>query len=293
MEQDLITYEDKVALDENPDIADINKVKDTDMNQIKNVINGINNGSQPLNNLVVNNIRSKNLLNVGSSFTVTSTQRQRDVTGVYLKAGVTYTLSCSDITSSNPYPYLFYFNVGQSTQFSIYLPNEDRSITFTPTDDVNSVRIYSSSAWNVSANYTTTYTNLMIEEGSTPTTYSSYKNFDCTGYVLWENFNPTTSFAGQSITLNDSIENYKYYEIIYIAYANNSLPQDTFLSTGKLVGERTKLFSVDHYSRRRLVSGVSGTNMTFGDGGTCTAYGTDTWSTMNALCVPYQVLGYK
>lgn len=64
MEQDLITYEDKVALDEQPSVADINKVKDTDMNQIKNVINGINNGSQPLNNLVVDNIRSKNLFNI-------------------------------------------------------------------------------------------------------------------------------------------------------------------------------------------------------------------------------------
>lgn len=120
-----------------------------------------------------------------------------------------------------------------------------------------------------------------------------WEQIDDNPKVLWENPNPITSFAGQSITLNDSIENYKYYEIIYIAYANNSLSQDTFLSTGKLVGERTKLFSVDHYSRRRPVSGVSGTNVTFGDGGTCTAYGTDTWSTMNALCVPYQILGYK
>lgn len=34
-----ITYENKVALNENPEIADINKVKDTDMNQIKNVVN--------------------------------------------------------------------------------------------------------------------------------------------------------------------------------------------------------------------------------------------------------------
>ena len=70
MGQDLITYEDKVALDENPDIADINKVKDTDMNQIKNVINGINNGSQPLNNLVVGNIESKNLFNINGNVNV-------------------------------------------------------------------------------------------------------------------------------------------------------------------------------------------------------------------------------
>lgn len=34
-----ITYADKVALNDNPNIADINKVKDTDMNEIKNVVN--------------------------------------------------------------------------------------------------------------------------------------------------------------------------------------------------------------------------------------------------------------
>lgn len=34
-----ITYANKVALNENPEIADINKVKDTDMNQIKEVVN--------------------------------------------------------------------------------------------------------------------------------------------------------------------------------------------------------------------------------------------------------------
>ena len=34
-----ITYANKVAINENPEIADINKVKDTDLNEIKNVVN--------------------------------------------------------------------------------------------------------------------------------------------------------------------------------------------------------------------------------------------------------------
>lgn len=37
----LITYEDKVALNENPQVADINKVTASDMNQIKNAINNL------------------------------------------------------------------------------------------------------------------------------------------------------------------------------------------------------------------------------------------------------------
>ena len=36
-----LTYLDKVALNENPDIPDINKVKAQDMNEIKNVVNGL------------------------------------------------------------------------------------------------------------------------------------------------------------------------------------------------------------------------------------------------------------
>ena len=37
----LITYEDKVALNENPQVADVNKVTADDMNQIKNAINNL------------------------------------------------------------------------------------------------------------------------------------------------------------------------------------------------------------------------------------------------------------
>lgn len=37
----LITYEDKVALNENPQVADVNKVTADNMNQIKNAINNL------------------------------------------------------------------------------------------------------------------------------------------------------------------------------------------------------------------------------------------------------------
>ena len=38
-----ITYTDKVALNENPNVADINKVTDDDMNEIKSVVNNNSN----------------------------------------------------------------------------------------------------------------------------------------------------------------------------------------------------------------------------------------------------------
>ena len=43
-----ISYTDKVALNENSSIADINKIKDDDMNEIKNVVN--NNATETGNN---------------------------------------------------------------------------------------------------------------------------------------------------------------------------------------------------------------------------------------------------
>lgn len=135
---------------------------------------------------------------------------------------------------------------------------------------------------------------LNTQSSSNQDTYSCDYINDLKPTVLWTNPNPTaTTFAAQDIVLSETIANYTYYEIIFIAYANASLSLDTFLSTGKLIGERTRLFYADNYIRRRLVSGVSGTNMTFGDGGSCTTYGTDTWGTSNALCVPYKVIGYK
>lgn len=35
-----ITYDDKVAINVNPDVADINKIKAEDMNEIKSIVNG-------------------------------------------------------------------------------------------------------------------------------------------------------------------------------------------------------------------------------------------------------------
>lgn len=53
-----ITYENKVALNENPSIADINKVKDTDMNEIKDIVNGND------NQLVIDTIEPEDLDNL-------------------------------------------------------------------------------------------------------------------------------------------------------------------------------------------------------------------------------------
>ena len=51
----MITYEDKVALNENADIADINKVTAGDMNEIKRVVNSLANLFFPIKKIVMFN----------------------------------------------------------------------------------------------------------------------------------------------------------------------------------------------------------------------------------------------
>ena len=112
----MITYEDKVALYENTDIANINKVTAGDMNEIKKSVNGI----------VENNI-FKNLLNVGNAKTsadaeininktnnqisingsssivtnifLDSPKANKDEEGIILKAG-TYTATIKKVSGS-------------------------------------------------------------------------------------------------------------------------------------------------------------------------------------------------
>ena len=112
----MITYEDKVALNENADIANINKVTAGDMNEIKKSVNGI----------VENNI-FKNLLNVGNAKTsadaeininktnnqisingsssivtnifLDSPKANKDEEGIILKAG-TYTATIKKVSGS-------------------------------------------------------------------------------------------------------------------------------------------------------------------------------------------------
>jgi hypothetical protein len=45
--------------------------------------------------------------------------------------------------------------------------------------------------------------------------------------VLWTNPNPTSVFASQTITLNDSLANYSYYEVLYKTYKDENIGYNT------------------------------------------------------------------
>ena len=53
-----ITYTDKVTLNENPNVADVNKVKADDLNEIKNVVNANDDDLNEMNDKLKNIVES-------------------------------------------------------------------------------------------------------------------------------------------------------------------------------------------------------------------------------------------
>lgn len=74
-----ITYDDKVALNENPSIADINKVTDDDMNEIKSVVN--NNASETSTNTTNITTNTTNIANLQTIATASFTTDKTSLAG--------------------------------------------------------------------------------------------------------------------------------------------------------------------------------------------------------------------
>lgn len=139
--------------------------------------------------------------------------------------------------------------------------------------------------------------SIQIEKGSTATSYEPYvvpsiyvdnEEIYSKPVVLWENSSPTSAFAGQEITLNEDISNYKYYEVI-VRYLNN---QNHLFNTGRIPTTNTTIINCcSTINYRRFVTSVSGNKITFGNGQKVSTYGTGTDD--NTYLIPYQVIGYK
>lgn len=216
----MITYEDKVALYENADIANVNKVTADDMNEIKKSVNGI----------VENNI-FKNLLNVGNAkitdntglnFNKTNNQilingsltketnifldspkANKDEEGIILKKG-TYTATIKKVSGSLANnPISFYLRKSDGT--SIY----DGTVVFTQIIEVgvSDGTTYSSTFtlteetrlhWmGYFGSDLRTFNNLIlefqIEESPTPTSYMPWA-----GYIVESGSNDNGSWIKYS-----------------------------------------------------------------------------------------------
>lgn len=115
--------------------------------------------------------------------------------------------------------------------------------------------------------------------------------------VLWENASPSASFAGQTVTLSDDVENYDYIGIIFARGSGSAenrsmvLPLLLIPIDGVFTGARMTVAGYRNYIRD--VTAMSGDKVTFSGGSYYGTYGTNTASASNTTLTPRQIIGFK
>lgn len=183
-------------------------------------LNGLLDGDEPMGNVVVDSIRTKNMFDkstiiAGDIINNDKTIRLSSRQALWLEAG-TYTLSTNatspfrytiqvqnvGIPPLSNYPTYIYnsgwksgsvsdtFTLSTSGYFTLVLSKENNA-TLTPSDVVGF--------------------NYQLEKGSSATSYSPYQNLDINEVILYSNSAGTQS----SITLSDNWKNYSVIEVFY------------------------------------------------------------------------------
>ena len=138
-----------------------------------------------------------------------------------------------------------------------------------------------------------------LEEGDTATSYEPYitpsiyvdnEEIYSKPTVLWQNSLPTNAFASGSITLNDNLSNYSYYEVLAKTFAT----ENNIITSGRIPttfsGEISRL--VKQLSRYRAFTN-NNSSLTFSDAEGINTNATGSTTVNNSWLVPYQVIGYK
>ena len=182
------------------------------------------------------------------------------------------------------------------TSTKTYISSVDSDVyTFTTPNNAKYVRISLNSS---------TPTNIQLEEGNTATAYEPYivPSIKVDGEeiykkkkVLWENPSISSDFAAGNITLNDSLANYSYYEVIYLMSKYEQLAVSSGLIPATMSTSITTI---------RLASGtgiiaryrdLSRPNDTTLQVTVCSQIsGSSTSITTNTdRIIPYQIIGHK
>jgi hypothetical protein len=113
-------------------------------------------------------------------------------------------------------------------------------------------------------------------------------SYEPKGKIIWTNPNPTNNFDAQTITLDESLDNYDEYEILVLQSTTNS----RLISTGRIpVGHGTIIsYNTSSYLYRPTGTIVSGDTISFEDGKG--VVGT-TVTVQNESIVPMYVIGYN
>lgn len=185
-----ITYDDKVALNVNSDIADINKCNASDMNEIKNTINGINDGTDVVDNLVVGSIQTKNIFGnytIINGYIYGTLMRTRSdyadrLAFIECKPNTTYTISRSVITSSFRVSDYTSIPPVSSTNTDITIPltienNSGTTITYTTSASAKYLIVMYGNITNDS-NINDSLATIQVEKGNTATAYTPFQDLN-------------------------------------------------------------------------------------------------------------------
>ena len=108
------------------------------------------------------------------------------------------------------------------------------------------------------------------------------------GKIIWTNPDPSINFSAQTITLDESLDNYDEYEILVLQSTQNS----RLMSTGRIpVGHGTIIsYNTSSYLYRPTGSSVSGNTIYFED---AKGVAGTTVTVQNDAVIPMYVIGYK
>lgn len=104
---------------------------------------------------------------------------------------------------------------------------------------------------------------------------------------MWNNPNPNTAFQGQVITLQDSLNNYDYYSILFKWYKDDNQAQNTGLIPSN---KGTKILARWEYAVSRDVFLNSQNKIQIGSGN---APDISTGENADERCIPICIWGFK
>ena len=259
------------------------------------------------NQIVVDNEKYTDTLNVGSVVDSRSRVNFLKSNNLFDKDNATITNAYFDsssgvlISGGQSYVTENYTEVEANKTYSVGNVTLSRVVFYNSSKGVISVTTTSTS-FTTPANtkyiriqITTNTKDIVIQEGSsiiTPSIYVDNEEIYSKPVVLWTNPSPTSTFAGQEITLNDNIENYSYYEVIYILWSNEKQAS----STGKVPIEYPSFHEFIASSssilvgHRRTTNKPANNKITFSNNDKISTTGTTADNTVN---IPVQIIGYK
>lgn len=256
-----ITYENKEALNQNSSIPDKNKVNDTDMNMIKNV---------------VNDNETKILLAVSSSAPATC-----DTGDIYFNTtdNLIYTATATNTWGATGV---------EPTENTIYI--EFTNQTLYAYDGTTLVSV----GGGAGGGETLPVGSEIDFDGSVSDIPDGWEQVD---NVLWTNSNPNNNFSAQTIPLN--LSNYNYVEIIYYTEVEAGAWKYE-MTTGKLpiingnnvlLGGYIMITTANQapqYFGRQVVISTTGIEFKTGQN-----YNGTQFSDRNASGVPIKIIVYK